>query len=241
MKYSDPATAQFWWFVGLALVALVPIARGKPRTWVFAGINLAFLAFMLRAQMIWCALFLLLAWLLLQIVAGPLRRALFPIGCLGLLALFVTHKLPALVAGTALGRINPVLSVMGFSYVMLRLLDAARVIRDSQKPAPDLLSTINFLVPFHMLAAGPIQSYAEFLTQPAVPAAAVNPRGLGRGRADRERSVQEVRSGPRSPGHVHDGISCAVAHTRFSRRRFLSSGSTWTSAPTATLHSASAG
>ena len=170
MRYPDPATGQFWWFVGLALVALVPLARGTPRKWVFAGINLAFLALMLRAQVIWCVLFLILAWLLLQIVAGRLRRVFFPIGCLGLLALFVAHKVPELVASTALSRINPALSVMGFSYVTLRLLDATRVIRDSQKAAPDLLSTINYLVPFHMLAAGPIQSYAEFLTQPAVPA-----------------------------------------------------------------------
>src|SRR5262249_12038953 len=33
----------------------------------------------------------------------------------------------------------------------------------------DLPSTINYLLPFHMLAAGPIQAYDDFAQQPALP------------------------------------------------------------------------
>jgi D-alanyl-lipoteichoic acid acyltransferase DltB (MBOAT superfamily) len=58
---------------------------------------------------------------------------------------------------------------VGFSYVALRFVDAARVIKDGRCKAPDFLATINYLVPFHMLAAGPIQSYQEFTEQPGVP------------------------------------------------------------------------
>ncbi|HTW94897.1 MAG TPA: MBOAT family O-acyltransferase, partial [Tepidisphaeraceae bacterium] len=46
-----------------------------------------------------------------------------------------------------------------------------------------LIATINYLIPFHMLAAGPIQSYDDFVTQPGEPRPATTPvmlRGIQR-------------------------------------------------------------
>ena len=40
-----------------------------------------------------------------------------------------------------------------------------------QQPPPDLPSTVNYLLPFHMLAAGPIQAYDDFVRQPGAPPA----------------------------------------------------------------------
>jgi D-alanyl-lipoteichoic acid acyltransferase DltB (MBOAT superfamily) len=60
-----------------------------------------------------------------------------------------------------------VLASLGFSYVFLRLLDVTRCVAEGRSPAPSLPNTVNYLVPFHMLAAGPIQSYDDFVRAPA--------------------------------------------------------------------------
>ena len=172
MKYfPDPAAVQFWWFVGLGLVFLVPLGNATARRWAFAAINLSILVLMLRAEVAWVLVFIILAWALLQNLAGRLGRIWVGLGGLATLALFVIYKLPTRLAAEAgLDSVNPILAMFGFSYVMLRLFDAGRAIREGRQAPPDLPSTINYLLPFHMLAAGPIQSYDEFVAQPAVPA-----------------------------------------------------------------------
>ena len=54
---------------------------------------------------------------------------------------------------------------------MLRIIDLGRAVREQRHNPPDLPSTVNYLLPFHMLAAGPIQAYDEFAGQPPVPPA----------------------------------------------------------------------
>ncbi len=61
------------------------------------------------------------------------------------------------------------LAAIGFSYVALRLVDVIRAVQEGRHRPPDLASTLNYLLPFHMLAAGPIQSYDQFVAQPGVP------------------------------------------------------------------------
>jgi D-alanyl-lipoteichoic acid acyltransferase DltB (MBOAT superfamily) len=58
---------------------------------------------------------------------------------------------------------------IGFSYVALRLYELARAVRERRHEPPGFASTVNYLLPFHMLAAGPIQAYDEFTAQPSVP------------------------------------------------------------------------
>ena len=111
-----------------------------------------------------------LAWVVLRSCRRPFGRILLGLGGVATLFLFVIHKLPKLGDETGLGAINPILTAIGFSYVALRLFDVARSVSDGRRPPPDLPSTINYLLPFHMLAAGPIQSYDDFVAQPAVPA-----------------------------------------------------------------------
>jgi D-alanyl-lipoteichoic acid acyltransferase DltB (MBOAT superfamily) len=128
---------------------------------------------------------LLIAWITLQAIAWR-RLGMLPLllGGVTLLGLFVIHKLPAQTlydgqgfraleaVGLSAARVQPLKSMLvaiGFSYVALRLAEAMRLTYEGQHPAPDFPSTINYLVPFHMLAAGPIQAYADFVAQPAVP------------------------------------------------------------------------
>lgn len=135
--------------------------------------------------LVWACAGVLVAWMALQAVErrrwGKLPLAL---ASLVLLVLFVIHKIPAetlydsdrfrellMPAGLTSGRIQPlrsVLAAIGFSYIALRMVEALRLTHEGRCPAPDLPSTINYLLPFHMLSAGPIQGYADFVAQPGV-------------------------------------------------------------------------
>ena len=125
---------------------------------------------MLRSDAKWVVLLIAVAWLLFKNLSGRLAPIWAAFGGLFTLALFLFHKLPYLGASAGFGSVDEILTAIGFSYVTLRLLDAGRAIREGRQRPPDLPSTINYLLPFHMLAAGPIQSYDEFVTQSAVPA-----------------------------------------------------------------------
>ena len=63
-----------------------------------------------------------------------------------------------------------VLTVVGFSFVALRLTDAGIAVAGGKVRAPGLIATVNYLIPFHMLAAGPIQPYEDFALQAPGPA-----------------------------------------------------------------------
>jgi alginate O-acetyltransferase complex protein AlgI len=128
----------------------------------------------------------LIAWLVLRAVQWR-RLGILPLvaGGLVIAGLFLVHKLPANElyeserttelldsVGMSSDRVLPLKSLMvaiGFSYVALRLVEVLRATQEGRHPAPDLPSLINYLLPFHMLAAGPIQAYSDFVAQPAVP------------------------------------------------------------------------
>ncbi len=166
----DMSTPGFWLVALFAVALLTPITHGPLRRWVWAGINLLFIAWLLQLRVIEVAIGLVMAYLALRLLACKAWRApIAVIGLLGIAALFVIHKLPALSEQFGTGIVNPLLLAVGYSYLFLRLIDAARVVYEGGRAPPDLISTVNYLVPFHMLAAGPIQSYEDFTDQPPVP------------------------------------------------------------------------
>jgi D-alanyl-lipoteichoic acid acyltransferase DltB (MBOAT superfamily) len=174
----DLYSIRFWAAFFVALLVVGPIRAASARKWAFALVNLGFLALHLEVKPHLIAVVggVILAWLVLRL-AGT-HRASGPalgLGGAAVLALFVLHKRPGIDEGLGAQRIEPMLALIGFSYVALRLVDVARAVAEGRGPAPDLPSTINYLLPFHMLAAGPIQSYEEFADQPAVPP----PLGVG--------------------------------------------------------------
>ena len=190
----------FWWFVAIALLVLVPQVRASPRKWAFAGLNIGFLTLQTQPgeyrAMVVVLLGVLAAWLVLRWAGRAGRGASWAVwlGGAAVLGLFLLHKLPHAAAGVGAERAEPILAAIGFSYVALRLIDATRAIRDDRLPSPDLPMTLNYLLPFHMLAAGPIQTYEEFISQPAVPPALTPRPGLGRAGAYHFGSVQKVYS-----------------------------------------------
>jgi D-alanyl-lipoteichoic acid acyltransferase DltB (MBOAT superfamily) len=71
-----------------------------------------------------------------------------------------------------------VLAIIGFSYVALRAVELGRAVAEERHPPPALDEVVAYLLPFHMLAAGPIQAYDDFRAQPAVPAPLTIPIAL---------------------------------------------------------------
>ncbi len=181
----------FWYTLAIAVLVLAPLKAPVARKWAWAAINLAFLGVLLgvpdlrgplqRQDYLEAARLLgtsdlprvcagiVVAYIALQAVQrrwlGVVPQAL---AGLALVTLFTIHKLPSTASVYRLADVKAVLAAIGFSYAALRLVDALRLVREGRHAAPDLPSTINYLLPFHMLAAGPIQGYAEFLAQPAV-------------------------------------------------------------------------
>ena len=169
MTTLDPFAVQFWWVVAIAVIVLVPLTSGFLRKWVLAGVNLGFLVLAMKSGVVPVVLLAAAAWAVLRACAGRFAAAAVVAGGVGTLALFLENKLPWLGASAGLGGINPILATIGASYVALRLVDVGRVVYEGRLPPPDFPSTINYLLPFHMLAAGPIQAYEEFAAQPAIP------------------------------------------------------------------------
>ncbi len=159
----------FWLFVAVACVVLVPIVATTVRQLVLALVNLAFIGLVLRVDASLLFAGVLFVWLMLKASEG--RLGALPAALLAalVLVLFLIHKRPGDAADVGLGAINPLLAAIGFSYVALRLAEVLRAVCERRHPAPSLPATINYLLPFHSLAAGPIQAYDDFVAQPGVP------------------------------------------------------------------------
>jgi len=171
-----PYAVSFWWVVGLALVLVVPLKNPTARKWALAGINLSIFILVMTngpraaiVQVLGVFLLAVLARIFLWLCAGRFGKVSLALGGTVILTLFLDHKLPWLGASLGLAPINPLLTAIGFSYVALRVIEVARGVYERRHPPPDLASTINYLFPFHMLAAGPIQAYDEFAAQPSIP------------------------------------------------------------------------
>jgi D-alanyl-lipoteichoic acid acyltransferase DltB (MBOAT superfamily) len=169
----DLYSVSFWVFVAAAVLILLPIESPRIRKWALAIVNLAFVGFYLRDRVVYIAGGLLAANAILHALRPDrprLARVVFTLAGAIVLALFLIHKTPDLyVRYAAEARsINPILAIVGFSYVALRWVEVSRSVFEGRSAPPDVPSTINYLIPFHMLAAGPIQAYDEFATQPAI-------------------------------------------------------------------------
>jgi D-alanyl-lipoteichoic acid acyltransferase DltB (MBOAT superfamily) len=166
----DLYSVRFWAAVAVAIAVMVPLASASARRVALAAFNLGFLAVVLREGVVGVLAGAVIAFLVLRALPMPrLGPPALALGGSAVLGLFLIHKLPGLAVGTALSQANPILTVVGFSYVALRWVDVARAVRERRHPPPDFAATVNYLLPFHMLAAGPIQAYDDFVAQPAVP------------------------------------------------------------------------
>lgn len=127
----DLTTPGFWLvMLLLALALMTPITHGLLRRWVWAGVNLLFIAWMLKLRCLEVVAGLVVAHLALRMLACRGNRGWrAPVAAVGLamaIGLFVINKLPDLSHAWGTDVVNPLLLAVGFSYVFLRLIDAGR-------------------------------------------------------------------------------------------------------------------
>ena len=172
-RYSiDLAQLKYWLFVLLAMFVYVPLVHHRWRLWTAAALNLLFLKLYLtipQLASVICGLVAVFA--LIQFVAKSHFRTAACILLIGpTVSLFFLYKFPALGFLDRKHIVLSVLATLSYSYVTLRILDMFRTVSMSDCRPPSFPETVNYLIPFHMLAAGPIQAYSEYLEQPALPA-----------------------------------------------------------------------
>jgi D-alanyl-lipoteichoic acid acyltransferase DltB (MBOAT superfamily) len=163
---------EFWLLVGLATLIVGSLTDARTRSKVLAAVNLCALTLLAHWRIVVIFAGLVCVWLAIKLIAtrtvkGPFLLA----GGLATLSLFLIHKRPEVFVALGLpGSMGfvMILTIVGCSYSALRLVDVACGVADGRR-APSLAETVNYLVPFHMLAAGPIQSYDDFLAAPEVP------------------------------------------------------------------------
>ena len=154
----------FWIACGAGVSLLLPFRSVGLRKLVLAAVNLGFLVTLLRWQSVGLIVAIVTVYLCLQLVDRVRYRAVLTAlltGCF--LALFVIHKLPQVANALHVDAVGRILALVGYSYVALRMVEVLRAVFERRHPAPDFASTVNYLLPFHMLAAGPIQAYEDFV------------------------------------------------------------------------------
>lgn len=152
----------FWSLVFAGAILLASLSDYVERVKAFAAINLIYLFINLGA------------WALLPVVAAlgisrVLRcsqavdryRAGFLLVLLSLV-LFVVNKRPELWPFASSDGMVRIAAICGYSYLTLRIISLVKWVKTHPEDAPQSLEAINYLVPFHMLAAGPIQAYEDF-------------------------------------------------------------------------------
>ncbi|MEO6527844.1 MAG: MBOAT family O-acyltransferase [Gemmatimonadaceae bacterium] len=133
---------------------------------MLAGVNLAFVFLVAGVWGLTAAVVLaLMVWSPTTLSSQPRWRRLR--GCAValtgaiVLVLFAVHKSVPLEAAQAT-MIRPLLRAVGFSYVALRCVELLRAGAEGTASSVEWLDAVNYLFPFHMLAAGPIQSWSAF-------------------------------------------------------------------------------
>lgn len=172
----DLSAPLFWAFVGVAVVALRTVTVLRVRRITSVVINISFVAALVGFQSTTgIVLFVILVHFASKGAGRPSlfrRLRVLAIGAAGslTLVLFLIRKLPQFNAPhSPLSTTGLILAAVGFSYIALRTVELLRAGAEHRLDSASPLDSINYLLPFHMLAAGPIQAWDEFAKQPTLP------------------------------------------------------------------------
>jgi len=140
----DLTRLDFWLVVLCAVAFVSPLNVTRYKTIAWATLNCSFILVILQ----WHSLFMLAAvgitYIVLQSVAGKHRKLSTIFVAAILFILFFIHKSPALADLPALSPVKTILSITGFSYIFLRMIDLLRAVFEERHPPPSFISTINY-------------------------------------------------------------------------------------------------
>jgi alginate O-acetyltransferase complex protein AlgI len=167
----------FWVFLAGAVLVLVPLTNPAPRRVARAVLNIGFIGLLAGPlAALASALFAATIGELARVGASrnaprALRVAAVAVGGVVTLCAFVVRKLtPEPLHQPQLQGLGRLLAALGFSYVALRVVELLRAGVDGRARSSGWMDAINYLFPFHMLAAGPIQAWDDFRADSGVPA-----------------------------------------------------------------------
>lgn len=164
----DLTQIDFWLAFIVGVIVLSPLSHSPARQYVWAAINLGFATLILGRNVVNVFIAIPLLFLVMRGIAGRNRLQFAALAAMTIAALFTVHKLPAVAEQLGATTLSSVLSVLGFSYIALRMIELMRAVFEQRHPPPALTTIVNYLIPFHMVAAGPIQAYDDFVAQPPV-------------------------------------------------------------------------
>jgi alginate O-acetyltransferase complex protein AlgI len=125
--------------------------------------------------------FVVLTWIILNLISTHITKSkttgsyLFPIGLLAIASfIFLIHKLNLADPGFSYQLkqfapwfpaeiLLPFFATLSFSYIFVRFIDLFHSCVWKKKPLIDPISLVGYLVPFHMLIAGPINVYEDHI------------------------------------------------------------------------------
>jgi D-alanyl-lipoteichoic acid acyltransferase DltB (MBOAT superfamily) len=160
----DLASPPFWVALCLAYLVLTPVTDLGVRRRLLCLINFGFVAWLLGLTSAFIlALGLSLALVLIRGLANKRdRQACLIALVLGLTVTFAIAKRRDWAVLLTLGPASQALSAIGFSYILLRVVYLCRAVWEQRAQPPGPYDFINYLLPFSMLAAGPIATYEEY-------------------------------------------------------------------------------
>jgi len=149
-----------FWLCVLAALLIQPIQINNfCRRLTLAVVNLGFVTWLLGTT-VWLPVSLVtVIWLIARSFAASdrVRRAGRIAAVVVLAILLIDYRLQPVAL-----KIFPALAAIGFAYVSLRSIELLRGCWEDQQAA-SLIDCVNYLIPFHMLAAGPIEHWRDFL------------------------------------------------------------------------------
>lgn len=166
---NGPGHYPFVICVVLALCALQFARTPQQRQACIALANATFLALILGMSSVLVLLVVCGLYLLLRRNPAPTRSTgIWTLCSCVSIGIFVVYKFATSHTIAAIEPVALAMSLIGFSFVVWRIIDLNSALRDGE-PLVGPIDFFNYLLPFHMLAAGPICGYKDFRSHPIAP------------------------------------------------------------------------
>jgi D-alanyl-lipoteichoic acid acyltransferase DltB (MBOAT superfamily) len=160
----------FWVVTALAIALLTLVKSPWARQVIFACLNIGYVLILLGVNGLPFIAVLIAAFSILRAMRdNRLKTSASLLFVAGVFGLFLFHKSAFVRVQIGHEITTQVLTAVGFSYVFLRAIEVWRLVREGIHEPPTFISLVNYLLPFNMLTAGPIQSYDDFVRQPPGP------------------------------------------------------------------------